>query len=66
VAGGNVKGPFTYQLLRDGAAIGACLTTQTDCTDSGVPSGGHYYTVYSIDPNNVASPASAGAQAIIP
>jgi phospholipase C len=66
VAGGQVPGPFTYQVLRDGVALPSCLTANHSCVDSGVPSGTHYYTAYSIDPNNTASPASAAAEADVP
>ena len=59
-------GPYSYQALRDGTPISSCATRSTSCTDSDVPAGTHYYTVYSIDPNNVASPASAAAQADVP
>jgi phospholipase C len=66
VAIGDIKGPFTYQLLRDGAPVGGCDPASTRCTDSDVPAGTHYYTVYSIDRSNVASPASAAAEADVP
>ena len=59
-------GPFTYQALRDGAPVASCATASTSCIDSNVPAGTHYYSVYSIDPNKVASPASAAAQADVP
>ncbi len=64
--GGNVNQTFTYQVLRDGARVSTCATSGTSCTDSAVPGGTHYYTVYSIDQNGVASPASAAAQADLP
>ena len=62
----NDYGPYNYQVLRDGTAVSTCATGKTICTDSDVPAGTHYYTVYSIDPNKVASPASAAAQADVP
>jgi len=61
-----VPGPFTYQALRDGVAVAGCLTTAVTCTDSAVPAGQHFYRVYSIDQTNVASPASAAAEADVP
>ncbi len=64
--GNNHDESFTYQVLRDGAKVSACATSKGSCTDSGVPAGTHYYSVYSIDQNNVASPASAAAQADVP
>ncbi len=66
VAGGNVPGPFTYQVLRDGTAVAGCLTTSTVCYDKTGAPGVHIYTIYSIDQHNVASPPSAGAEADIP
>ena len=66
VAGGQVPGPFTYQVLRDGVAVPECLTAATKCTDKTAPSGVHIYTIYSIDQYNVASPPSAGVEADIP
>lgn len=67
VAGKYVPGPFTYHVLRDGVELGgACVTTGTLCWDLGAPSGTHYYTAYSVDQNNVASPVSAGAEADVP
>jgi phospholipase C len=66
VSGPHIPGPFTYQALRDGVPLASCATSVTSCTDSDVPAGTHYYTVYSIDQNNVASPASAGAEADVP
>jgi hypothetical protein len=66
VAGGQVPGPFTYQVLRDGVAVPSCFTADTNCVDPGVPTGTHYYTAYSIDAANTASPASAAAEADVP
>jgi phospholipase C len=66
VAGGQVPGPFTYQVLRDGVAVPSCFTADTSCVDPGVPTGTHYYTAYSIDAANTASPASAAAEADVP
>jgi phospholipase C len=66
VSGPRVPGPFTYQVLRDGVAIPACLTTDTSCVDEAPGGGVHYYTAYSIDTENVASPQSAAAEADVP
>jgi hypothetical protein len=66
VVSAMVPGPFTYQALRDGVAIAGCLTGTVACTDSAVTSGQHFYRVYSIDSTNVASPASAAAEADVP
>jgi phospholipase C len=66
VSGQYIPGPFTYQVLRDGTPLPACLTAATQCTDQGAPSGTHYYTVYSVSPANVASPSSAGSEADVP
>jgi len=65
VAGGEVPGPFTYQVLRDGVPLPKCLTAATKCFDRQVPAGVHIYTIYSIDQYNVASPPCAGAEADI-
>ena len=62
----NDYGPYSYQVLRDGTAVSTCATRAASCTDNDVPAGTHYYTVYSIDPNQVASPASAASQADVP
>ncbi len=63
-------GPFTYHVLRDGAAPSS-KALQID--DEGQVHGYgrclrsvHYYTVYSVDSNNVASPASAATEADVP
>jgi hypothetical protein len=66
LAGGNVPGPFTYHVMRDGSAVGTCVTTALACVDTGVSSGTHYYTIYSVDPNFHQSPNSAGSEADIP
>ena len=66
VTGPQVPGPFTYQVLRDGAVVPSCTTAGTACYDDKVPSGAHIYTIYSIDQNNVSSPQSAGAEADVP
>jgi hypothetical protein len=66
VSGPRVPGPFTYQVLRDGVALPACLTTSTSCVDAAPASGVHYYRVYSIDSENVASPPSAASEADVP
>jgi phospholipase C len=66
VAGAQVPGPFLYQVMRDGAPVTGCATKFTSCYDSVAPSGVHYYTVMSIDQNQVQSPASAGAEADVP
>jgi len=66
VVSAMVPGPFTYQVLRDGVAIARCLTGGVNCSDRGVPSGQHFYRVYSIDSTNVASPPSAAAEADVP
>jgi phospholipase C len=68
VSGTYIPGPFTYHVLRDGAvpSVDCTSTTKTTCIDSKAPAGTHYYTVYSVDPNNVASPVSASAEADVP
>ena len=66
LTGENVPGPFTYQVLRDGVAVTTCRTTVVACVDKGVPSGTHYYTIYSTDPKGQQSPNSAAAEADIP
>jgi phospholipase C len=66
VAGGQVPGPFTYVVLRDGVAVRSCTTTNTSCLDAGVPSGAHYYTALSINSTNTSSPPSAAAEADVP
>ncbi len=64
LAGGPVPGPFTYTVLRDGKPI--CTTTGTLCIDKTASSGPHFYTVYSVDGSNVASPTSAATEADVP
>jgi phospholipase C len=66
IATGEVPGPFTYNLVRDGNATPICTTTKTSCVDSTAASGAHFYTVYSVDASKVASPPSAAAEADIP
>ncbi len=66
VAGGQVPGPFTYRVLRDGTQVGACITSNTHCVDNKVASGRHYYKAFSVDENNVASPTSAASEADVP
>lgn len=66
VASGEVPGPFTYNVLRDGGTQPVCTTTGTSCTDPAPPSGTHFYTAYSVDSSNVASPPCAGAEADVP
>ena len=68
VSGTYVPGPFTYHVLRDGVtpSKGCVAATKTTCTDKNVPSGTHYYTVYSVDSANVSSPVSAAAEAVVP
>jgi phospholipase C len=65
VTGAEVPGPFTYNVLRDGATKPVCTTTATKCTDK-APAGTHYYTVYSVSGSGVASPASAASEADVP
>lgn len=64
VALGQVPGPFTYTVLRDG--VTACTTTKASCVDTAVASGPHFYTVYSVDGSAVTSPQSAAAEADVP
>jgi phospholipase C len=66
VVGAMTPGPFTYQVLRDGVAVAGCATAGVTCTDYAVPSGQHFYRVYSIDSTNVASPPSAASEADMP
>jgi phospholipase C len=66
VTGPDIPGPFTYQVLRDGAVVSACTGTSTTCEDENVPKGTHYYTVRSVDQKQVTSPASAAAEADVP
>ena len=66
VASGAVPGVFTYQVLRDGAAVAGCSVTKAVCIDASAPSGVHMYTVDSTDAGGVVSPASAAAEADVP
>ena len=66
VTGPQVPGIYQYQVLRDGFALGSCITTKSTCFDKTPPSGVHYYVVYSIDPKGVSSPVSAAAEADTP
>ena len=63
VAFREVPGPFTYQVVRDGTALGTCHVTKPTCVDSTAPAGVHMYRVYSVDSQKVASPSSAAAEA---
>ena len=65
VAGGQVPGPFSYHLMRDGGKTPVCVTTTTSCVDS-PGTGTHFYTALSIDTANLASPQSAAAEADVP
>jgi len=56
---------YSYNLMRDGTPLTKCIPTRPYCYDSPGP-GNHYYTVYSIGSNNVASPASGAALAVVP
>jgi phospholipase C len=62
IVGPGIAGPFTYHILRDGIELPQCVGTGSTCTDT-PGSGNHFYTAYSIDSNNVASPLSAAAEA---
>jgi phospholipase C len=62
LTGPEIPGPFTYHVTRDGTDLPACVTTGVSCKDT-PPSGDHFYRVYSVDSNNVASPPSAAAEA---
>ena len=56
---------FTYHVRRDGFDLPQCTGAATTCTDQ--PSSGiHYYRVYSVDQQGVASHLSAAAEAIEP
>jgi phospholipase C len=62
VAGPEVPGPFQYHVTRDGVELPQCIGTATSCVD--IPGkGAHLYRAYSVDPNGVASPPSAAAEA---
>ena len=66
VAQGQVPGPFTYNVLRDGGTSPVCSSRNYKCIDAGAPSGVHFYTVYSVDASRTASPPSAAAEADVP
>jgi phospholipase C len=67
VSGGQVPGPFTYEVLRDGVVVRQCNhTPNNQCVDPGVASGVHYYKAYSVNGANVASPTSAASEADVP
>jgi phospholipase C len=67
VNGTYIPGPFTYHVQRDGVELAACAgTSAVLCKDKAVPAGVHYYRVYSVNSNNVASPLSAAAEADVP
>jgi phospholipase C len=66
VSGPEVPGTYSYQVERNGMPVANCATTATSCIDTDAPSGVHYYTIYSIDPNGVRSPHSAAAEADAP
>jgi hypothetical protein len=66
VNGTYIPGPFTYHLQRDGVNVTGCAASAIVCKDKNVTSGVHYYRVYSVDSNNVASPLSAAAEADVP
>jgi phospholipase C len=67
VSGAQVPGPFNYYVQRDGISLAGCSKlTKPICADEAVPSGPHYYRVYSVDSSNVASPLSAAAEADAP
>lgn len=65
VAAGEVPGPFTYHVQRDGADVHSCVTAATSCTDT-PGSGRHLYRIYSVDAQGIASPLSAAVQAEVP
>lgn len=65
VAAGEVPGPFTYHVQRDGADLPACAGTASSCTDT-PGSGTHYYRAYSVDGSGVQSPLSAATVAVEP
>jgi phospholipase C len=66
VNGTYIPGPFTYHVQRDGVEIAHCAGhAAVLCKDVHVRAGVHYYRLYSVDSNNVASPVSAAAEADI-
>jgi phospholipase C len=62
LTGPQIPQSFVYHVLRDGAELPQCAGTALLCTDT-PPAGTHFYRIYSVDPNGVASPISAAAQA---
>jgi hypothetical protein len=60
VTGPQVPGPLTYHVQRDGTDLPQCVGTATTCTDQ-PGTGNHFYRLYSVNGNNVASPLSAEA-----
>jgi phospholipase C len=62
VTGRQVPGPFTYHIMRDGRDLPACTGTSTACVDE-PGAGSHFYRAYSVDAAQIASPASAAAEA---
>lgn len=62
LAAGEVPGPFTYHVQRDGADVPSCVTTAASCTDQ-PGRGRHFYRIYSVDAQGTASPLSAAAEA---
>jgi phospholipase C len=62
VTGPQVPGPLTYHVQRDGTDLPQCVGTATTCTDQ-PGTGNHFYRLYSVNGNNVASPLSAAAEA---
>ncbi len=65
IAAGQVPGPFTYHVQRDGTDIAQCVTGAASCTDT-PGSGVHLYRIYSVDAQGTASPLSAAAEADVP
>lgn len=61
---GQVAGPFTYGVLRDGVLVQT--SPNPLYVDTAPGTGTHYYTAYSIDASGVQSPASAAAEADVP
>ncbi len=65
VAAGEVPGPFTYHIQRDGTDLAQCTGTKSACRDT-PGTGTHYYRAYSVDAAGVTSPLSAAAVAVEP
>jgi phospholipase C len=65
VAAGEVPGPFTYHIQRDGTDLASCAGAASSCTDTPGP-GTHYYRAYSVDASGVKSPLSAATVAVEP